>query len=206
MSSATIPIAVREFRATLALRAGLRMIKTGKPGLRYWPGVRVQSLAHDVNVEAGVAAAWVISGPWEYNCLYQLGRRGWQSHGAGSRSTEHSLSGRPTAASAGIAALLTSTGSSASIIQVSSREAEGVRPSDTGWVTCETFRVATEIKHVQVGDRRNTVPKHGYIMVVWRSQSSHMASSRPPIWCLDENGTVLTRLAPGEYVDSATIA
>ena len=105
----------------------------------------------------------------------------------------------------GTGSLLASVGTSAFLSLRGSR-ADGNREPVATWVMCERFRVATEVTQILAGRRFITVQEHGYLIVSWRSRTAYTSTGRPPIWRLDENGAILTHLAPGAYLDSAVMA
>jgi hypothetical protein len=174
------------------------------------PGVPAKLVTYDVNGD--VAAVLMISGghrlgPRVFSCLYELAPAGWQSLGAGSMPAERGfLRGRPSAARSGPASLLVTRGASVSRSHRWPGGSSHEDGPDPGWAASEAFRVAGEVAPVTADGRTIPVPGHGYIVVTWRSSSSFAASSRPMISCLDRAGAVLTGLAPGEHVDSGTLA
>jgi hypothetical protein len=73
-------------------------------------------------------------------------------------------------------------------------------------VCCEHLRVAAEVEYIQAGERRISVPEHGYVLVVWTSAPAVLPSGRPRIVAVGRDGSVLTELGPEDYLDSLTLA
>lgn len=147
--------------------------------------------------------------PWDYLCLYERDGERWRPLGSSSclPADKDLLSGRPCAETSGPAVLLLPGRGGASMAGAQRAGNESTcPPTGRGWIAAETFRVSAEVQEVRVGPQRINVPDHGYFVVAWRSTSRHFPSARPPIICLDSHGTLLTRLNPGDYVDSATLA
>lgn len=194
---------------------GLRELD-GRPALP-WPwrvarfGVAIASHA---DLEPGVAAVWIVLRPYsrhprDYLCLYERDQERWRPIGSSSclPVDKDLLSGRPCADTSGPAVLLLPGRGGASMAGAHRAGNEATcRPTGTGWIAAETFRVSTEVQEVRVGPQRINVSEHGYFVVAWRSTTRHFPSARPSITCFDSHGTFLTRLNSGDYVDSATLA
>lgn len=194
---------------------GLRELD-GHPPLPWpWRAARFGvAVACHADLEPGVAAVWIVlrpysRHPWDYLCLYERDRERWRPLGSSSclPADKDLLSGRPCAETSGPAVLLLPGRGGASMAGAQRAGNESTcPPTGRGWIAAETFRVSAEVQEVRVGPQRINVPDHGYFVVAWRSTSRHFPSARPPIICLDSHGTLLTRLNPGDYVDSATLA
>ncbi|HEY2549535.1 MAG TPA: hypothetical protein VGI64_03050 [Streptosporangiaceae bacterium] len=164
-------------------------------------------LASDADQQAGAGAVWLVEeghpeaaeyalqfeqiGPWQY-----LGWSGGSARGL-------SLNGRPSAASAPHHAVELLTSGSARSRSDRTRQPGGQRQltDSVGWVSCAGFRLATEAVTLQAGERRISVPDHGYVIVAWRSPAR---LSRPPITALRADGSALTTIGPDEHLDSLT--
>jgi len=195
-------------------RIGLRVIQGLPPSLyARVMGHHILTIARDVDSRGGVAAVWLAFGargrkPSTHTCLYELGTHGWELAGGGSEPVDMGfLSGRPSAVSAGPVSFLVGKASYDSRSNLANGSARSGREAAVvSWVSCEAFRVATEIVDVRVGERRLKVPSHGYFIVAWVCPGGYPPSQRPRIVGLDSTGDVLTELLPDEYVDSATMA
>jgi hypothetical protein len=67
-------------------------------------------------------------------------------------------------------------------------------------------RVAVEVDHILAGERRISVPGHGYVIVVWKSAPTATSSGRPPIAAIARDGSLLSELGSDDYLDSLTLA
>jgi hypothetical protein len=214
-----LPMRLRLHAERLIIRGdaeemGLRSLDGRSPLPWPWQAARFGITAADhADLQAGAAAVWVVLRPYsrhprDYLCLYERDQHRWQALGASSCIPVGPglLGGRPSAATSGPAALLVPGRGGASMAGAwRADKGATCRPTGSGWIVAETFRVSAEVQEVRVGPRRINVPGHGYFVVVWRSTLRHFPSARPPITCLDSSGTVLTRLNAGKYVDSATL-
>jgi hypothetical protein len=184
-----------------------RRALSGRP-LRPWPRLsarRIVLLATDADSDAGVAAVWLVRRPggarqavetW----LYERGPRGWRGLGGGATiggraigPAYNILDSRPSAARHGPGSILTRWDGPAGY------EHDGI-------VGCDHLRAAAEVAYIQAGDRRIIVPDHGYVVVAWKSAPAGVPSGRPPIAALSQDGSALTQLGPGDYLDSRTLA
>jgi hypothetical protein len=166
---------------------------------------RIVLLATDINAGAGVAAVWLVRRPGsarqvEETLLYERGPGGWQELGGGAGiggkgigPDDGVLAARPSATRNGPGSMLRHSGGAASY-------------EHTGIVCCNHLRVAAEVEYIQAGERRISVPEHGYVLVVWKSASAVLPSGRPRIVAVGRDGSVLTELGPEDYLDSLTLA
>jgi len=163
------------------------------------------ALASDVDDDGGVAAVWLVRHPGSLDSAQHTlefeRRDGWRLlGGASSNAQEFSLDHRPSAPVHGPANMLNLVSSSASRSRIDrERLAGGLGVAGAGWVACAGFRVASEVSHLQAGDRVIPVPGHGYAIVAWRSAP---VLTRPPIAALSHNGARLSELGPHDSLDS----
>jgi hypothetical protein len=165
------------------------------------------ALASDIDENAGVAAVWLVHHPGsldsaQHTLEFERGD-GWRFLGGGSSSArEFSLTGRPSASVNGPTSMMRLVSSSASRSAAErERDVTGLGVAGAGWVACAGFRLATEVGHLQVGERPVPVPGHGYVIVAWRSPP---ALARPLIMAVGNDGSRLSELAPNSSVDSLT--
>jgi hypothetical protein len=166
----------------------------------------------DIDADAGVAAIWLArraGWPIAVNGVCQFERVGnsWQCVSGGGTGEKLPLAGRPSASRSGPASMMTHVSSGAGRSRAD-REALGLQqdPAKMGWVAYETFRVAAEVAHLQVGARRIKVPQHGYVIVAWKAPPSYVSPPRPPIAAVSDDGLRLTELGPNDHLDSLTWA
>ena len=154
----------------------------------------------DVDEDAGVAMVWLLRHPGAPDSAehaLQFEREGgWRFlGGAGSSARELPLAGRPSASVHGPSTMMRFLSSSAS------RSRAGPEQQEAGWVSCASFRLATEVGQLQVAERSIPVPDHGYVIVGWRSPS---ARARPLIVAVGKDGSRLSELGPDDFLDSLT--
>ena len=196
-------------------------IELGLIGLRLLAGRRlprrhrragVVVVASDINEDAGVAAIWLACrfgrpGGIDELCQYERIAGNWQYvGGGGGNTTDFAPTGRPSAALAGQASMLTHLGGTAGRSRAD-LDAQGDQraPSRAGWVAGATFRVATEVTHLQVGARRVEVPEHGHVIVAWKAPPAENPG-RPPVTALSADGAILSELGPDMHLDSLSWA
>lgn len=151
-------------------------------------------VASDMNTGEGVAAVWLLRRPgspdaMDETCLFERAENRWRYlGGGGSSGSELLTAGRPSASQGGPASMITTVSGCASRSRAD-REAQGGQPDFTsvGWVACAMFRVAAEVRHLQAGARRITVPQHGYVVIVWKAPPGSGAPPRPPIVAVGED-------------------
>lgn len=192
--------------------AGLRVLSGRRLGFRQRKA-GLAALASDIDEDSGVAAVWLVqhagSAESVQHMLWFEGIGGWRCLGGGSGGSgrELSLAGRPSASLAGPAAMLTPLGE-CSGRSLADREALGREPdfAHVGWVASAGFRCAAEVAYVLAGPRRIKVPGHGYVIVAWKAPPRSGPPRRPLVVAVAADGSRLTELGSGSYVDSLTWA
>lgn len=66
-------------------------------------------------------------------------------------------------------------------------------------------RVAAEVRHLAVGERRIEVPAHGRVIVAWKSRATGNGGIRPLIVAFGPDGSELSRIGPDDEMDSYTL-
>jgi hypothetical protein len=74
------------------------------------------------------------------------------------------------------------------------------------WVGASELRVAAEVSHLLLGDRRIQVPRNGRLIVAWKSRSTGNGGLRPLIVAVGHDGSELSRIGPHDSLDSYTWA
>jgi hypothetical protein len=198
-----------EMAASVIDRIGLRVINGQQAGP--WPwliAARIAVVASDVDEEAGVAAVWLLQrrlGAAQHVCLLERDRGQWRVVD-GSAASDGSLAPRPSAADSGPGCLLAAEGNSWG-------RADRAVLTSPAWrcVAGEKFLAAAEVDHLRIGRRVIQVPDHGHVVVAWKGPASSVAfdrvrRERPVIVAEAADGTRLTKIGPGDFVDSATLA
>jgi hypothetical protein len=74
------------------------------------------------------------------------------------------------------------------------------------WVGSSELRVAAEVGHLLLGQRRIEVPEDGRLIVAWKSPSTGCGGLRPLIIAVGRDGSELSRIGPHDGIDSYTWA
>ena len=74
------------------------------------------------------------------------------------------------------------------------------------WVGASELRVAAEVSHLLLCDRRIQVPRNGRLIVAWKSRSTGNGGQRPLIVAVGHDGSELSRIGPHDNLDSYTWA
>jgi hypothetical protein len=70
------------------------------------------------------------------------------------------------------------------------------------WVGANELYVAAEVDHLLLGERRIEVPRHGRLIVAWKSRSTGNWGLQP----VARDGSELSRIGPHDCMDSYTWA
>ncbi|HEY3479351.1 MAG TPA: hypothetical protein VGL02_10690 [Streptomyces sp.] len=161
----------------------------------------------DVDAEAGVAAVWTVWRPGSADHseshvqLFEHVDAGWVSLGGGGGWAQELPARRLPAGDPGQIGMVEMVGGGGG---VSSRRPEGGPPR---WIGYEELRLAAEVDHLVIGDRRAEVPDDGALVAVWTMPSAVVGpAARPPITCVGRGGEVLSTLGPSAGMDSYTFA
>lgn len=166
----------------------------------------------DVDLDAGIGAVWLIWRPGSakaetHTALIERCGEKWQYTGGGSESdgdvpAERLAAGRP--GQVGMIELGGGAGGLSHAYRLQHRHADfiGMAP----WVGSNELQVAAEVDHLLLGDRRIDVPRHGRLVVVWKSRSRGHVGIRPLIVAVGRDGSELSRIGPHDGMDSYTWA
>jgi len=78
--------------------------------------------------------------------------------------------------------------------------------ADVGWLACETFRVASEVEYLRVGERHVSCPNRAISSSRGDRRLDTAPSARPAIAAVARDGSVLSEIGPGDHLDSLTLA
>jgi hypothetical protein len=160
---------------------------------------RLAVMAVDVDAEA--AAIWISrrmhrSSSPTFVCMYAKESKGWRP-----------VSGHEVTVESGFPRARRSVAMTGPASILSLEDSGGLRcgsPPDSPWIGYQIIQVASEVSHLQVGDRELAIPDHGYVIVVWKTAEYGNGSyGRPPIAAYASDGSCLTSLGTYDYVDSA---
>ncbi|MFI9841607.1 hypothetical protein ACIHFD_31550 [Nonomuraea sp. NPDC051941] len=176
--------------------------ETPQPG--WLPRRWLTVVSCDLDLRAGVGAIWLVSLPGStrainHTALIERCGQQWRWIGGGSGAadlpTERSAAGSP-----GQIGMMEIGGESGVVSLV--YRLRHPHLDSAPWVQSSELRVATEVDHLLLGERRIEVPAHGALIVVWKSPSNH--ATRPLIVALNHEGSQLSKIGPHDRVDSFT--
>ncbi|WP_234442242.1 hypothetical protein [Streptomyces sp. NRRL S-1448] len=166
----------------------------------------------DFDLEAGIGAVWLVWRPRSakaetHTVLIERCGEKWQYTGGGSASDGDLPAKRLTAGEPGQVGMIELGGgaggaSYAYRLQPRHPDYIGTAP----WVGSNALQLAAEVDQLLLGDRRIEVPRHGRLIVVWKSPSTGHAGIRPLIVAVGRDGSELSRIGPHDSVDSYTWA
>ncbi|MGW0884601.1 hypothetical protein [Streptomyces sp. NPDC002671] len=166
----------------------------------------------DVDPDADVGAVWLVWRPGSakaetHTALIERCGEKWQYIGGGSASggdlpAERLSVGQP--GQVGMIELGGSAGCLSYAYRLRHRHPDFIGMGS--WIGSSELRVAAEVDHILLGDRRIEVPGHGRLIVVWKSPSTGHRGIRPLLVAVGSDGSELSRIGPHESVDSYTWA
>jgi hypothetical protein len=197
----------------------IRRLLAGDPGNMLQPAWLprrwVTVVYGDIDHDAGVGVLWLVSRPGhengaEHTMLFERYGEAWESTGSGSGSGGSADGilprGRPAVGSPGQIGMIEFTGGRG----CHSRAHRRRHPDDpwsVPWVGSFGLRVAAEVDHLVVGERRIEVPENGRLVVAWKSPPSTIDGGvRPRIAAMGRDGTELSVVGPRDQMDSYTWA
>ena len=189
-----------------------RMISgaVSQPG--WLPRRRLTLVSGDVDLNAGIGAVWLVWRPGSakaetHTALIEYCGEKWQHTGGGSTSggdlaAERLAAGRP--GQVGMIELDGGAGALSYAYRLQHRHPDFIGTAP--WIGSNELRVAAEVDHLLLGDRRIDVPRDGRLIVVWKSPSRGRAGIRPLIVAVGRDGSELSRIGPHDSTDSHTRA
>ncbi|MGW3848991.1 hypothetical protein [Streptomyces fagopyri] len=173
---------------------------------RHW----LTLVSGDVDLDAGVGAVWLVWRPGSakavtHTALIECCGEKWQYTGGGSASdgdvpAESLAAGQP--GQVGMIEFGGGVGDLSYAYRLQHRHPDFIGTAP--WVGSNELQVAAEVDHLLLGDRRIDVPRHGRLIVVWKSPSRGHAGIRPLIVAVGRDGTELSRIGPHDSMDSYT--
>ena len=208
-----------EYWTGVLSRRLIRHLLAGGPGDALqpsWLPRRWVTVVHgDIDHDAGVGVLSLVSRPGrehgaEYTLLLERCDAEWRSIGgggsSGGRTEANPPRRRPAVGGSGQPGMIELGGGAGSV----SHAHRSTRPKDwlsSSWVGSSHLRVAAEVDHLLVGERRIEVPEDGRLVVAWKSpQTMFGGGVRPCITAIGRDGAELSVVGPHDQMDSYTWA
>jgi len=200
-----------------------RRVVNGKPPQPGWlPRRWLAVVSGDVDLEAGICVVWLVWCPRSaeaetHTALIERCGRHWQYTGGGSSNapsvspasemtpSDDAAADRPAAGQSGQIGMI-ECGGGAGGVSYAYRLQHPHSISAAPWVGASELRVAAEVSHLLLGDRRIQVPRNGRLIVAWKSRSTGNGGLRPLIVAVGHDGSELSRIGPHDNLDSYTWA
>ena len=190
-----------------------RRVVTGKAPQPGWlPRRWLTVVSGDVDLDGGICAVWLVWRPGSakaetHTALIERCGGQWQYTGGGSSNApdDDTAADRPAAGQPGQVGMIECGGGAGGL----SRAYRLQHPHSitaAPWVGASELRVAAEVGHLLVGERRVEVPGHGRLIVAWKSRSTGSGGLRPLIVAVGRDGSELSRIGPHDSLDSYTWA
>ncbi|WP_327292662.1 hypothetical protein [Streptomyces sp. NBC_01198] len=198
----------RRRRSDRVLPGVVRRLVAGRDPQPWWLPRRVATVvAFDLDLDAGVAAVRLVWRPGSaraepISAVVERSAGRWTETGGGAVADE-ALPGPRCAVGSGGQLGVIDLVSSCGLRSWARTAARPGHAHEAPWVGTTELRVAAEADRLVVGDREVAVPAHGTVLLAWISPPA-AAAVRPPVVALASDGAELSRLAPGDVVDSYT--
>ncbi|MET7604114.1 hypothetical protein ABZU45_24865 [Streptomyces avermitilis] len=191
----------------------VRRVVNGEASQPGWlPRRWVTLVSGDVDLDAGVGAVWLVWRPGSaraeaHTALIERCGEKWQCTARGSASggdlpAERLAVGQP--GQVGMIELGGGAGCLSYAYRLRHRHPDFIGMGS--WVGSSELRVAAEVNHLLLGDRRIEVPGHGWLIVVWKSPSTGHGGIRPLLVAMGGDGSELSGIGPHDSMDSYTWA
>lgn len=182
--------------------------RTPQPG--WLPRRYLTAVSADVDLDSGIGAVWLVRRPGTARAetlTARIERHGgrWEYSGAG-RAPGDVEAGRRAAGHPGQSGMIELGGRSGGVSNAYRLEHPHSPVSAAPWVEASELRVAAEVSHLLIGERRVEVPAHGRVIVVWKSPLTSGGGIRPLITAFGSDGSELSRIGPHDNMDSYTSA
>lgn len=182
--------------------------KTPQPG--WLPRRYLTVVSADVDLDSGIGAVWLVRRPGSAGAETRIARiercgGRWEYSGAGSTHGDVEAD-RRAAGDPGQPGMIELGGRSGGVSNAYRLEHPHSPASAAPWVEASELRVAAEVGHLLIGERRIEVPAHGRVIVVWKSPPTGGGGIRPLITALGSDGSELSRIGSHDNIDSYSSA
>jgi hypothetical protein len=191
-------------------RVARRVVNGKAPQPGWLPRRWLTVVSGDVDFDGGIGAVWLVWRPGSAKAetrtaLIERCGGQWQYTGGGSASGGDVATERSVAGHAGQIGMI-ECGGGAGGLSYAYRLQHPHSITAAPWVGSSELRVAAEVGHLLLGERRIEVSRHGRLIVAWKSRSTGSGGLRPLIVAVARDGSELSRIGPHDSVDSYTWA
>jgi len=201
---------VERWMGIIVPRVARRVVNGKAPQPGWLPRRWLTVVSGDMDLDRGIGAVWLAWRPRSAKAethTAQMERCGgqWQYAGCGSASGGDVAAERLAASQPGQIGMI-EVGGEAGGLSYAYRLQHPHSITTAPWVGSSELQVAAEVDHLLLGDRRIEVPRHGRLIVAWKSQSTGRGGLRPLIVAVGRDGSELSRIGPHDSMDSYTWA
>jgi hypothetical protein len=192
-------------------RVARRVVNGKAPQPGWLPRRWLTVVSGDVDLDGGIGAVWLVWRPGSakaetYTALIERCGGQWQYTGSGSCTGGDVATERPAAGQPGQIGMIECGGGAGGLSDAYRLQYPRSSITAAPWVGASELYVAAEVDHLLLGARRIEVPRHGRLIVAWKSRSTWNGGLRPLIVAVARDGSELSRIGPHDSMDSCTWA
>jgi hypothetical protein len=201
---------IERWMGIIVPRVARRVVSGKAPQPGWLPRRWLTVVSGDVDLDARIGAVWLVWRPGSakaetHTALIERCGGRWQYTGGGSASGGDVAADRSAAGQPGQVGMI-ELGGGAGGLSYADRLEHSNYIISAPWVGSSELRVAAEVGHLLIGERRIEVPGHGRLIVAWKSRSTGSGGLRPLIVAVGRDGSELSRIGPHDSMDSYTWA
>jgi hypothetical protein len=201
---------IERWMGIIVPRVARRVVNGKAPQPGWLPCRWLTVVSGDVDPGGGIGAVWLVWRPGSaaaetHTALMERCGGQWQYTGGGSASGGDVAAERPAAGQPGQVGMI-EVGGGAGGLSCAYRLQHPHSITGAPWVGSSELRVAADVGHLLIGERRIEVPGHGRVIVAWKSRSTGCGGLRPLIVAVGRDGSELSRIGPADSMDSYTWA
>ncbi|MDQ2876148.1 MAG: hypothetical protein M3Y33_15690 [Actinomycetota bacterium] len=190
----------------IVARVARRVVNGKAPQPGWLPRRWLTVVSGDVDLDGGIGAVWLVWRPGSakaetHTALIERCGGQWQYTGGGSESGGDVAAERPAAGQSGQIGMI-ELGGGAGGLSYAYRLQHPHSITAAPWVGASELRVAADVGHLLLGERRIEVRGHGRLIVAWKSRSTGSGGLRPLIVAVGRDGSELSRIGPHDSMDS----
>jgi hypothetical protein len=201
---------IERWMGIIVPRVARRVVNGKAPQPGWLPRRWLTVVSGDMDFNGGIGAVWLVWRPGSakaetHTALIERCGGQWQYTGGGSCSGGDVATERPAAGQPGQIGMIDCGGGGGGL-SYAYRLQHPHSIKAAPWVGYSELRVAAEVGHLLLGERRIEVPRHGRLIVAWKSRSTDSGGLRPLIVAVGRDGSELSRIGPHDSMDSYTWA